>query len=158
VRHQTPSHAIRRLEALVGDWEMQASIGGHVMGRGHTAFEWLEDGAFLMQRADAEPPTEDAPAEWVANSPFPLVTIIGLDDSSDTFCYAYADARGVHRVYRMSLHDGVWKIGGQSGPQFFQRFTATFSDDGNIVAGRWEGSSDGSSWEPDFDVTYTKVR
>jgi hypothetical protein len=32
------------------------------------------------------------------------------------------------------------------------------SDDGNAIAGRWESSSDGSNWKPDFDLTYTRVR
>jgi hypothetical protein len=43
-------------------------------------------------------------------------------------------------------------------PGFFQRFTGTFSDDGTRITGRCEASEDGSTWEPDFDVTYTKVR
>jgi hypothetical protein len=45
-----------------------------------------------------------------------------------------------------------------SRPGFFQRFTGTFSTDRRTITGGWEGSRDGSSWEPDFDVTYTKVR
>jgi hypothetical protein len=69
----------------------------------------------------------------------------------------YADARGVCRVYQMSLGDGVWKIWGQSGPEFFQRFTGNFSGDGSIITAYWEKSRDGSTWEYDFDVEYTKV-
>jgi hypothetical protein len=40
---------------------------------------------------------------------------------------------------------------------FFQRFTGTFSDDGNIIRGTWETSSDGSTWVRDFDLTYSRV-
>jgi len=69
-----------------------------------------------------------------------------------------ADARGVCRVYQMSLEDGVWKIWGQAGPGFYQRFEGSFSDDGTRITARWEGSKDGKSWTPDFSVTYTKVR
>ena len=68
----------------------------------------------MIQHADAGAPLPGAPAEWLANSPFPLTTIIALDDASETFCYAYADARGVQRIYQMSLADGTWKIWGQS--------------------------------------------
>ena len=50
------------------------------------------------------------PPELIYNSPFPLVTIIAADDASDSFSYAYADARGIHRVYKMSLDDGGWKM------------------------------------------------
>ena len=145
---------LRRLDALVGEWEMQASVGGQSMGTARTVFEWIEGGAFLVQRADDEP-SEDTPPEWQANSPLPAVTVIGLDDSSEQFSMLYADARGVLRVYQMTLSDGVWKIW-RNAPGFYQRFTGTFSDDGNTIAARWEGSRDGSAWEPDFDVTYRK--
>ena len=156
MQQSTPNPALRRLDALVGEWDMQASIGGQPTGSARTAFEWLE-GAFLIQRADAGPPLPDTPAEWLANSPFPLVTIMGLDESTGEFCMLYADARGACRVSRMTLTDGVWKIWREA-PGFFQRFTATVSGDGKTITGRWEGSRDGSAWQPDFDVTYAKVK
>jgi hypothetical protein len=151
-----PHPALGRLEALVGEWEQQVSVGGRpIPGRARTAFAWLEGGAFLVQHADVEP-AEVAPAEWVADSPFPVTTIIGLDDSTEQFCMLWADARGVFRVYQMSLRDSVWKLW-RDAPGFFQRFTATFGENGTTITGRWEKSRDGSSWEPDLEVTYTKV-
>jgi hypothetical protein len=39
-----------------------------------------------------------------------------------------------------------------------QRFSATISDDGNTISGRWEKSPDGRTWETDFDLTYRKAR
>jgi hypothetical protein len=41
--------AIRRLDALVGQWEFAASVGGHVMARGRASFEWIEGGAFVLR-------------------------------------------------------------------------------------------------------------
>src|ERR1041385_1973919 len=148
------NRALGRLETLVGAWAMQASVGGRAMGGGRTTFEWLEGGAFLLQHADAVP-DENTPDAWRANSPFPVTAIIGLDDSAETFSMLYADARGVRRVSAMSLSNRVWKIW-RHAPGFFQRFTGTFSDDGATITGRWEGSRDGSNWEPDFDMTYRK--
>jgi hypothetical protein len=69
----------------------------------------------------------------------------------------YFDSRAVSRIYQMSLSDGVWKLWREA-PSFSQRFTGTFSDDGRIIRDRWEKSTDGSQWEHDFDLTYTKVR
>jgi len=135
---------------------MQASVGGQLIGRGRTAFEWLERGSFVVQRARADPPLPSAPAEWVENSPFPLATIIGLDDSTERFCMLYADSRGVFRVYQMSLSDGIWKVWREAAG-FFQRFTGTFSHDGKTITGSWEQSRDGWKWEPDFDLVYKKV-
>lgn len=157
MQQPTLNHALKRLNALVGEWEMQASVGGQPMGRGRTVFAWREGGAFLVQHADAEPALPSTPPEWVANAPFPLTTIFGLDDATERGSMLYADARGVLRVYQMSLSDGVWKMWREA-PGFFQRFTSAFSDDGKTITGRWEGSVDGAHWDPDFDVTYTKVR
>lgn len=93
-----------------------------------------------------------------ANWPFPVTVIIGADDRTERFSYVYADARDVHRVYEMSLDDGIWKIWGQSGPEFFQRFSGTIAEDGSTIAAGWEKSSDGSSWELDLELTYTRVK
>lgn len=37
-----------------------------------------------------------------------------------------------------------------------QRYEGKLSDDGNIVAARWEKSLDGTKWEHDFNVTYRR--
>lgn len=157
MNHHALNPAIRRLDPLVGEWTMGAVTQGRAVGgAARTTFQWTEGGAFLLQHADAEL-GPDTPREWVANSPFPLTTITGLDDSRERFCMLYADGRGVFRVYQMSLDDGVWRMW-RDQPGFFQRFTGTFSDDGNTIEGSWEGSRNGETWEHDFDVTYTKVQ
>jgi hypothetical protein len=147
---------LKRLDAFVGDWEFHASVGGRVVGRGRTTFDWLDGGAFLVQHASAEPPLPDTPPGWVTNSPFPVTTIMGLDDSAEKFAMLYADGRGVRRIYEMTVTDGGWTIWRQA-PGFFQRFTATFSDDGATISGCWEGSRDGSDWQLDFEQVYVKV-
>jgi hypothetical protein len=88
--------------------------------RGRAEFARVEGGAFLLQHATAEllPTT---PEVWRENSPFPIVTVMGVDDPSGAFTCLYADGRGVRRVYQMTLADRVWKIRGQAGPRFFQR-------------------------------------
>lgn len=146
---------LARLEPLVGEWEMQVVVDGQAMVIGRTRFEWLEGGGFLIQHSEGEV-SEDMPADWVSNSPMPLTTIIGLDDSSGTFSVLYADARRVCRVYEMTLDDGVWTQRREA-PGFNQRFTGSFSDDGTTITARWETSTDGETWEPDFDMVYTKV-
>jgi hypothetical protein len=116
----------------------------------------VEGRSFLIEHADAVPTETPLPLEWVENSPFPITTLFGLDDPTERFCMLYADNRGVFRVYEMSLSDGVWKIW-RDAPGFFQRFTGTFGDDGNTISAYWERSQDGSKWEHDFNLTYTKL-
>jgi hypothetical protein len=57
----------------------------------------------------------------------------------------------------MSFGANVWKIWREA-PGFSQRFSATLSDDGTLIMGTWEKSPDGTSWEHDFDLTYTRLR
>ena len=56
----------------------------------------------------------------------------------------------------MSIGDGEWKLW-REGEPFSHRFTATISDDGEAIVGRWEKAPDGRAWETDFHVTYRKV-
>lgn len=149
------SPVLRRLDALVGEWDMEASVGGQVVAYGRTSFDWLAGEPFLIQRADAEP-AESAPPAWATNSPFPVTTVFGLDDTTENFSMLYADARGVFRVYQMTLADDVWTMW-RNVPGFHQRFIGTFVDDGNTIEARWDGSRDGSNWELDFHVTYARV-
>jgi hypothetical protein len=156
MQQQTLNPTLKQLDALVGEWEMQASIGGQPLGKSRARFEWLEGGAFLVEHADTVPANSPLPPEWVANSPFPITTLFGLDDATERFCMLYADNRGLFRIYQMSIGDGVWKVW-RDAPGFFQRFTGTFGDDGSSITAYWEWSSDGSTWERDFDLEYTKV-
>jgi len=67
---------LKRLDALVGEWDMQASIDEQPMSKSRTTFAWLEYGCFLAQHA--ERPDAISP-EWEGHSPLPLDTIMGLD-------------------------------------------------------------------------------
>jgi hypothetical protein len=154
-RQTTRNAALARLDALVGTWDMTAVIQGAEMSGASCSFEWIEEGAFLVMHADAALPPE-LPPEFRDNWPYPVVVVIGLDARTDTYSYAYADARPVHRVYTMSFDGTDWRIWGQAGPEFFQRFFGTVSDDGNRIDARWEISPDGESWELDFELTYTR--
>ncbi len=51
---------------------------------------------------------------------------------------------------------GKWEMW-RDAPGFLQRFTGSFSNNGNSITGHWEKSGDGSNWERDFDLTYTKI-
>jgi hypothetical protein len=140
--------ALRALDVLVGEWTLEAGPpdGDPWPGGGRAVIEWHDSGAHLVQRLWVELP--EAPNG---------VCIIGCDAANHTYCQLYSDDRGVCRVYEMSIGDGEWKLW-RSGEPFAQRFTATISDDGLTIAGRWELADDGADFQPDFDLTYRKVR
>jgi hypothetical protein len=141
-----------RLAPFVGEWSMEAQFPGIQATdvRGRTVFEWMPGKRFLVQRFEVQHP--DAPDG---------IAIIGFDRAKDLYLQHYFDSRGVARVYEMSFDNGVWRLWRTSADftplDFSQRFTGTFSKDASTITGRWEISHDGTSWEHDFDLTYTKV-
>ena len=143
----TAEDALRRLEPLVGEWTFEATWpdGTSWPGGGTMSFEWHESGAHLVERGTAELP--EAPAN---------TSIIGCDAANGTYFQLYADERGVCRVYGMSIDDGVWKLW-RDGAPFAQRFTGTFSGDGNTITARWEIAEDGTNFTTDFDLVYRRV-
>jgi hypothetical protein len=140
-----PKTADARLEALIGAWVVQGThpVDASMVVRGRANFEWLDGGRFVVER-------------WTVEHPdFPDgIAILGEGEAG--FAQHYFDSRGVARVYAMSLTDEAWELS-RDHPGFSQRFIGTFSDDGATIAGRWEKSTDGSSWELDFELKYTKA-
>jgi hypothetical protein len=147
-----PNPALERLDVFVGEWKVELAFPtnqpGMGTGRGtaRASFEWLEGGAYLMYRL----------GDRAAGLPY-AVCVIGRDESADIYTMLYFDDRGVSRIYQMSLEGREWKQWRQA-PSFSQRFFGTFSDDGNTIIARWEKSSDGTSWEHDFNMTYTRIK
>jgi hypothetical protein len=137
---------LEELDVFVGAWRMTASLAPEgEEPEAETSFEWLEGRRFLVQRWRVDHP---AAPDGIA--------VIGWDDERGTYLQHYFDSRGVARVYEMSLADGVWKLE-RMHPGFSQRFTGTFDESGDTITGAWESSADGSTWEHDFDLTYTRA-
>ena len=147
---QPSNPALEQLGILIGEWDteitsMSFDPDPSAVVRGRTSFEWLEAGAFLLERSE------------VANPDFPRgIAVIGPDDKAETYSMLYFDSRGVSRIYQMSFDGILWKLW-RDFPGFPQRFTGTFNRDRNIITARWEKSENGSDWELDFEITYTKI-
>ena len=146
-----PNPALQDLQFLVGDWAMTLSNAAFLASpsdtvKGHVTLEWRENGAFLvMYMGDKPPGVPDA--TW----------LFGRDDSRPEYTVLYYDTRRVSRVYQMSFSEGVWKMWRES-PGFSQRYEAKVGADGNTITARWEKSFDGTTWEHDFNVNYSRVR
>jgi hypothetical protein len=140
------------LRRLAGAWEFEPVVEGHSAGRGRATFEWIEDGAFLVERSDAE----WSDPGWAENAPASTRAVIGFDDSTGEVVQLYSDSRGVFRVYRGTLTYDAWRLE-RAAPDFHQRFVGEFRDGGRTIDGRWESSPDGTAWELDFPITFRRV-
>ena len=142
--------ALKDLEGLVGDWEMELSQSSFLHSpsdtiKGHVSFAWAQQGALLEMRMGDKPPGPPA-ALW----------LMCRDEATPDYTVLYYDSRSVSRVYAMSFADGVWKMWREA-PGFWQRFEGAVGQDGKTITAHWERSSDGVAWVHDFDLTYTKV-
>jgi hypothetical protein len=145
-KSNTPDNNLKPLDILAGQWVISAPNPMEPTQRVHgtVSFEWLSGGRYLIERV------------IIDHADFPdSIAIIGYDEITRNFTQHYFDSRGVERIYGMSLIDNVWKLW-RDAPGFSQRFIGTISDDGNAITSRWEKSVDGSNWEHDFDLTYTR--
>ena len=142
-----PGTGLTELEPLVGQWQM---VGTHPAFanavNGRSTFEWLQAGAILVWHFD-----------WERPGPPSAVSVIGRDDGEEALTMLYSDERGVQRIYRVRLASGVWTMS-RTSPGFSQRMTGTLSDDGNTIRVDGELMRDGSRWEPDLAITYTRER
>jgi hypothetical protein len=132
--------------ALVGSWEIEAThpMFPSTVVRGTAEFEWLEGEQFLLQRSRTEHPE------------FPdSLIVFGADEEG--LSMNYFDSRGVHRIYQVSLSDGIWKMWRHS-PGFSQKFNGTVSSDGNTIDGLWKLSRDNSTWDEDLAITFRRSR
>ncbi|HMG28316.1 MAG TPA: hypothetical protein VKH36_16050 [Acidimicrobiia bacterium] len=153
MKDKTPSTEMAPLEALVGEWSVEALAPWAPPSdlRGRTVFEWMTGGTFLLQRWEV--PIDEAPDG--------LAVIGRIPQDNAGYLQHYFDSRGVARVYSMTFEDGVWTLSRTKADfsplDFAQRFTGTLGDDDRTIRGGWELAHDGSTWEHDFDLVYTRV-
>ena len=133
-------------DCFIGRWKTEGShpmLPGEAI-HGTSSFEWLDGKQFLVWRSHYDHP--EIPDG---------ITIIGVTDGQ--LSMHYFDQRGVYRVYAASLEQATWRYWRDaSAPDFSQRFTGTFSDDGDTITGRGELSKDGSTWEGDLHLNYQR--
>ncbi len=137
---------LKELGLLVGEWKM---LGTHPAfpsaANGHSSFAWLQPGMLLIWHFD-----------WEQPGPPSAISVIGYDDAAEAYSMLYSDERGVARIYQINFDGGVWRMHRES-PGFSQRATGTFSNDGRVITVHGELSRDGSTWEQDLDIVYTKI-
>jgi hypothetical protein len=145
----TAEDALKELEVLVGKWKVVATPPGGPPwpGDAEITYEWLEGSGqqLLVERSLVEMP--EAPNG---------VCVFGCDAANGRYFQLYTDDRGVCRVYEVSIGGGEFRIW-RDGEPFSQRFHGKFSDDGNKIEARWEAAKDGTNWETDFDLVFTRV-
>ena len=144
-----PDSPERRLAALVGRWRtegrtIQTQKAPAAPIDAVDAYEWLPGGQGLLHTVDAR----------VGDDHVEGAEIIGWDSTLDAYVTLYCGTDGLNR-YEATLAEEegrvVWRM---RSPR--DRFTGTFSDDGNTIDGHWEQLDDEGAWRPWMNITLTK--
>jgi hypothetical protein len=143
-----PNSALKPLSVLIGNWK---TVGHHsllpnITLHGHTSFEWVENGAFLKMHSEIDEP--GIPTG---------IAIFGSDDATKKYFMLYFDERGVSRKYDVAMDTNIVKWW-RNTSDFSQRYTWTFTNNGNTIIGKGQLSKDGSNWEDDLSLTYTRLK
>src|SRR5215218_9937149 len=123
-----PNPALQPFSVLIGNWTTTGTHGllPDTLLHGHTSFEWLENGAFLIMRSAID------------DSRFPTgIAIFASDDSEGQYYMLTFDERGVSRKYEMTLRNNIWKWW-RNAPGFFQRYEGIIVEGGNTIIGKGE--------------------
>jgi hypothetical protein len=143
----TPNPHLGSFARFIGAWK---TVGHHALLpgltlHGRTSFEWHEGGAYVIMR------TEMDEAE-IPNG----MAIFASDDQDGSLAMLYFDARAVSRRYEASIDETVLRFW-RTAPDLSQRYVLTMSDDGDAMHSAGELSRDGSAWNPDLELDYTRL-
>lgn len=119
------SPALKKLDRLVGTWEISGDAHGQV------SYEWMEGGFFLMQRFDLDHDGNRIKGVEIIGHERPF----GAEPGEDIKARVY-DTLGNTLDYVYELEGDTLTIwGGERGsPAYYQ---AKFSDDGDSYNGAW---------------------
>jgi hypothetical protein len=146
----TPDPALRRLDLLVGEWEMKGNLAGAAEETisGRARFHWLEGGFFLVQDIEIDFGTYQVKSH----------ELIGYDPETGAFrSQAYSNMSPLPLPYTWDLRDNRLRIS-VSEPPLDATFEATIAEDGTTFAGGWRpnpGADD--SVNIAYDVRGTRV-
>lgn len=142
-----PDSALKRLEKLVGIWEVKGRMPGATVDNitGWTTFEWMPGEFFLKSSSEIT----------FRGFTIQSLEIIAYDPTSSTFpSSVYTNMSGAVLPY-------AWDVQGNTVTHWIDaaKYTGTFSDDGRILTGGWgpaEGNNDPENVAYDAVMTRRK--
>jgi hypothetical protein len=126
----TPDPALRRLDPLVGDWQMTGNLVGsseeNIIGR--AAFRWLEGGFFLVQ---------DIEIDFAGQYQVKSHELIDYEPTTRAFAsHVFSNLSPSPPHYSWDLRENTLRII-VSEPPLDATFEGTISDDGRAFTGGW---------------------
>jgi hypothetical protein len=151
----SPRLDAKALEIFVGEWSAEGEqIAGPVGPAAKVSalqkFEWLQGNVFLISRFDGH----------VGDSPAACIEIWGCNRETGGWRAHTFYNNGLTNIWDIELDKGKWQLVGDwtmAGKSMKVRCSIVFSPDGTTMHSLWEHSSDGSTWQPFWDLKARKV-
>lgn len=147
LQQHTPDPALRRLDVLVGKWELKGRTLDTAEDNitGWVNFEWLPGGFFLEARGEIN----------FMGSKIQSLEILGYDPETYIFpANVYSNMDGKVLQY-------YWDIQGNTVTHWTEgsKYTGSLSADGNTLSGGWS-PQEGSEGSPEstYDAVMTRVK
>jgi hypothetical protein len=142
---------LQRLQVLVGRWKTQGSTRaaeGLPAARidAIDTYEWLVEGVALLHRVDAR----------VGDLKVDGAEIIGYDPDGARYVTQYFGSDGPTAYEADLSEEGERLVWTMRSPD--TRFSGEFSDDRDVITGRWERLSNDATWTGWMDIILTKQR
>jgi hypothetical protein len=120
-----PSPDLKKLDRLVGTWEVSGGAQGRV------TFEWMEGGFFLIQHVDLEQHGQRIKGIEIVGHEWPF----GSEPSEEIKSRFYSNTGDtLDYVYELE-GDTLTKWGGEKGSPAYAK--GTFGDDGDTLSSQW---------------------
>jgi Protein of unknown function (DUF1579) len=139
-----------RLEALIGRWQTEGWTSETAEApaariEAVDSYEWLPGRFALLHTVDAR----------VGEERVEGAEIIGWDPARSAYITQYFGSDGPN-AYEATLTEEqgalVWSMRSRA-----DRFTGRFSDDRNVITGRWEQFDENKTWKPWMEITLTRT-
>jgi hypothetical protein len=136
-----PSAALKRLNRLVGTWNISGGATGQVR------YEWMDGGFFLIQHVNLDHDGHPNKGMEIIGHEHPF----GAEPSEDIkSCYYGSGGETFDYVYELE-GDTLTIWGGEKGSPAY--YKGTFSADGNMLSGGWVYPGGGG-----YQSTATRVK
>ena len=137
-----PNRDLKGLNRLIGTWKQSGELDGEI------TYEWAEGGFFMIQQVDLVQHGNKIKGMEIIGHEFTF----GSEPSQDikSRFYSYLDGMTLDYVYEIE-GDVLTIWGGERGSPAY--YKGQFSEDGNILTGRWVYPGGGG-----YEATSTRVK
>ena len=147
-----PEH--KRLEAFVGKWNFEGQAQASPYGPAGKVtsvdtFEWLAGGFFMSHHWDVRQ----------GGTEIKGMEVLGYDSRGKTYTSRFFDNFGNSGAVKATVNGNTWTWTADSdvgGKPLKERGTTVVT--GDTMTSKWEYSSDGSKWLPNFEVKGTRTK